>query len=395
MFDKHNSFMEFYGDVCDNPNDPVERKLAVWQKRNIAFGGKGSAPDPNPGMVASAEAAKTTAEAQKQIAKDTLDFYKQQYQEFKPVLQQVLTGQVETQAEASRQAKEYEQYMKETFRPLEEKLAAEAQAYDTEAGREQLARRAVGDIGSSFGQMRAQGTRQARASGLSTGSGRFAALNQQLNLQEALARAAAATGAREGAVEKARALKYDAAALGRNLPTNITGSQGVSLAAAGGAQQGAMVPGQVMAPGFQGAMQGYQGATQAYGTAGNIYGQEFAGRMQGYQAQQEGVGGLFKGIGGLAGMAFGAPGVTGVSAAGRLFSADGGHAGANARKRGLVSGPGGPVDDMIPAMLSDGEYVLPADTVKAIGKKKLDKVVKKTHTPAAIQRKRGMSKGKK
>ena len=54
MFDRHNSFMEFYGDVCENPKDPVERKLAVWQKRNIAFGGKGSAPDPNPGMVASA-----------------------------------------------------------------------------------------------------------------------------------------------------------------------------------------------------------------------------------------------------------------------------------------------------------------------------------------------------
>jgi len=388
MFDKHNSFMEFYGDVCDNPNDPVERKLAVWQKRNIAFGGKGSAPDPNPGMVASAEAAKTTAEAQKQIAKDTLDFYKQQYEEFKPVLQQVLTGQVETQAEASRQAKEYEQYMKETFRPLEEKLADEARMYDTEAGREQFARKAVGDIGGAFGQMRAQGARQARASGLAQGSGRFAALNQQLNLQEALARAAAATGAREAAVDKARALKYDAAALGRNLPTNITGSQGVSLAAAGGAQQGAMVPGQVMAPGFQGAMQGYQGATQAYGTAGNIYGQEFAGRMQGYQAQQEATAGLYKGIGGIAGMAFGSP--TGSIGGKILGFADGG----STRKRGLVSGPGGPVDDMIPAMLSDGEYVLPADTVKAIGKKKLDKVVKKTHTPAAIQRKRGMSKGK-
>lgn len=80
---------------------------------------------------------------------------------------------------------------------------------------------------------------------------------------------------------------------------------------------------------------------------------------------------------------------------GRIFSADGGDATRNAKKRGLVRGPGGPVDDMIPAMLSDGEYVLPADTVKAIGKKKLDKVVKKTHTPAAIQRKRGMSKGKK
>jgi len=386
MFDKYDSFMEFYGDVCDNPNDPVERKLAVWQKRNIAFGGKGDAPDPSPGMVASAEAAKQTAEAQKEIAKNTLDFYKQQYQEFKPILTEVLSGQVETQREAMRQAKEYEDYMKKTFRPLEERLAEEAGMYDTEAGRERLARQQAGDIATSFQQMREQGTRQARAMGLRPSSGRFAQLNQQLNLQEALARAAAKTGAREGALDKARALKYDAAALGRNLPTNITGSQQIGLGAAAGAQQGALVPGQVMAPGFQGAMQGYQGATQAYGTAGNIYGQEYAGRMQAYQAQQEAAGGLFRGLGGLAGMAFGAP--TGSVGAKLLGFADGGMP----RKRGIVRGPGGPVDDMIPAMLSDGEYVIPADTVKAIGKKNLDKVVDKTHTPAAIQRKRGMKK---
>lgn len=386
MFDKHDSFMEFYGDVCENPRDPVERKLAVLQKRNIAFGGKGSAPDPNPGMVASAEAAAKTAEAQKEIAKNTLDFYKQQYADMKPILTEVLQGQVDTQREAMRQASEYEDYMKKTFRPLEERLAQEAGIYDTEAGRERLARQAAGDLATSFQSMREQGNRQARAMGLRPSSGRFAALNQQLNLQEALARAAAKTGAREGALDKARALKYDAAALGRNLPTNITGSQQIGLGAAAGAQQGAMVPGQVMAPGFQGAMQGYQGATQAYGTAGNIYGQEYQGRMQAYNAQQEAAGGLFKGLGGLAGMAFGAPTA---SVGGKLFGfADGGAP----RKRGMVRGPGGPVDDMIPAMLSDGEYVLPADTVKAIGKKKLDKVVDKTHTPAAIQRKRGMKK---
>jgi hypothetical protein len=46
-------------------------------------------------------------------------------------------------------------------------------------------------------------------------------------------------------------------------------------------------------------------------------------------------------------------------------------------------------------MLSNGEYVLPADTVKKIGVKKLDKVVKETHTPAAVQRKRKALKGKK
>lgn len=58
---------------------------------------------------------------------------------------------------------------------------------------------------------------------------------------------------------------------------------------------------------------------------------------------------------------------------------------------GRVRGIGGPVDDMIDAKLSDGEYVLPADTVKHIGIKKLDKLVASTHTPAAVQRRQAIS----
>jgi hypothetical protein len=47
---------------------------------------------------------------------------------------------------------------------------------------------------------------------------------------------------------------------------------------------------------------------------------------------------------------------------------------------GEVDGPGGPREDKIPAMLSDGEYVLPAKTVKAIGgPAQLDQLVRRTN----------------
>jgi hypothetical protein len=46
---------------------------------------------------------------------------------------------------------------------------------------------------------------------------------------------------------------------------------------------------------------------------------------------------------------------------------------------GNVEGPGGPRDDKVPAMLSNGEYVLPADVVKHIGKDNLDKLVDEHH----------------
>ena len=92
--------------------------------------------------------------------------------------------------------------MKGTFRPLEKKLTEEAAQYNTEAEREKLARGAIADTASSFANMRDQAQRQSRSSGVNPNSGRFAALNQQLNLQEALARAGAATGTREMAVDK-------------------------------------------------------------------------------------------------------------------------------------------------------------------------------------------------
>lgn len=64
------------------------------------------------------------------------------------------------------------------------------------------------------------------------------------------------------------------------------------------------------------------------------------------------------------------------SALQRLFGmADGGEA-----PDGEIKGPGGPTDDKVgPVMLSDGEYVLPADTVEAIGKDKLDAIREATH----------------
>jgi hypothetical protein len=392
MFEhKYDDFMQFYGDVCNDPRDPIERKLAVMKKRNIAFGGKGSAPDPNPGLIASAEAAKTTAAAQERIAAKTLDFYKMQYEEFRPVLQQVLQTEMEVMGENRRRAEEYSDYEKSTFRPVERELIDQAKKYNTEAKREELASAATSDVAQAFDVARDQQNRQLSAAGIRPNSGRFAALNQTMLTQEALARAGAQNTARSMATDKGTALMYDAAGLGRNLATNASTAYGLALNAGQGARQSASAPGEMMGRGFQGAVNANNSAIGGYGTAGNIYGQEFNARMQGYNAQQQANADMWSGIGKFGGMAFGKFLMADGGAVPRgLRLADGEHVGA-----GPVSGPGGPVDDKIPAMLSNGEYVLPADTVKKSGKGKLDKLVKDTHTPAAVQRKRKALKGKK
>lgn len=52
------------------------------------------------------------------------------------------------------------------------------------------------------------------------------------------------------------------------------------------------------------------------------------------------------------------------------------------KRGGHVKCPGAETSDSIPALLSDGEYVLPADTVRAIGVKALDRLKNATHTPS-------------
>lgn len=60
-----------------------------------------------------------------------------------------------------------------------------------------------------------------------------------------------------------------------------------------------------------------------------------------------------------------------------------------APKAGIVPqmgmGDGSGIDDTVPAMVSEGEYVIPADVVRRKGEEFFDKLVEKYHTPAAQQ----------
>lgn len=413
-FGRHADFMSFYGDVCDDPHDPVARRIAVMQKRNVAFGGKGGdAPDPNPGMLASADAAREIAAVQKQTADEMLAFYKTQYAEMKPILKEVTDTDMAIQKANAARADEYAAYERETFRPLEKQIVKDAEEYATESKREALATQAAADVNTAFTGARAQEGRALSRMGVNPNSSRFAALNNQLTFGQAATAAGAMNKTRTDAEQLGFARRMDAASLGRGLAGNASTAYGVSLNAGEGVRTNAMAGGSFMGSGYGAAQQGYSSAANSYGTAGNIYGQEFQGRMQGYQAQQQAAAGMMSGIGSAIGTGVGAymsGGLSVIGAAkksadggiirkanggvikrrGALMLADGAHVGA-----GPVSGPGGPIDDKVPALLSDGEYVLPADTTAKIGKENLDKLVKETHTPAAVQRKRKALKGKK
>lgn len=364
---------------------PFSRSMKLWG------GGKGGgAPDPNPGMLASAEAAKAVAASNERIAAESLAFYRQQYAEMKPLFEEISRSEMATMKANQERADEYSAYEKGTYRPLEQSIVKDAMEYSTEGKREELARSAASDISQGFSNARDQQNRSLARLGVNPNSNRFAALNNQLTMDQAATQAGAMTKARTEAEGLGFARRMDAASLGRNLASNASTAYGVSINAGNSAGQNMNASLNGMNQGYQTAISANNGAIGGYGTAGNIYGQEFNGRMQGYQADQASSGAMWKGIGALAGgVMSGGTGSIGGKIASR-FMADGGPL----EKKGAIRGPGGPVDDKIPAMLSAGEYVLPADTVKKIGKDKLDKAVAETHTPAAVQRKRKALKGK-
>jgi len=364
-------------------NNPFARSMKLWG------GGKGSsAPDPNPGMMASAEAAKVNAATQEKIAKESLDFAKLQYADMKPQLDAIFKQQVDIANANEARAAEYSKFETETFRPMQKQLVQEAKDYNTAAKQEQFASRAAADINQGYSSAKDQALRNLSRYGINPNSGRFAALNASLGMQQAGDLAGGQTNARLQAEGLGYARMQDAVNIGNNLPANATAAYGMSLGAGNAASANKNTAAQYMSNQYNQAGSMYNAAGQTYGTAGNIYGQEYSTRMQGYSAglqsqasSNAGMGSLLAmgakaGIGAMSGGWAGAALALGGTAA----RADGGQV------KGLVRGPGGPVDDQIPTLLSDGEYVIPADTVKKIGVKKLDKMVKQTHTPAKEQR---------
>lgn len=99
-----------------------------------------------------------------------------------------------------------------------------------------------------------------------------------------------------------------------------------------------------------------------------------------------GIGG--SGIGSADGSSDGSASSSSSDGVGTSSGVDGGSGdgGVGWAEGGSISGPGTGVSDSIDAKLSDGEYVIPADVVEALGVGHFDKLLAQYHTPAAKQR---------
>lgn len=172
-------------------------------------------------------------------------------------------------------------------------LLNEAETFDEGQRRDKLFGQATGDITQAFDQAEAQGLRSMARMGVNPNDGKMAAMVNQNNLQEALAKTAAGSKASEAARAEGLQLKSNAAnmlsgypSMGMQASSNGAGFGGMGLTIANNGLAGAGNAMNFMNAGLAGMNAGYGMAGQMAGQMGSNATNMF-GAQANYQNQQD------------------------------------------------------------------------------------------------------------
>lgn len=340
-----------------------------------------SDPPPPPDLGPTAEASREIAEMQQQVAREQLEWAREQDTMNREILNQVLDIQLPAMREQFEQAQSDRERYETMFRPLEDQFVQEAQEYDTPERRAMERGRAIADVNTQFDAQRRNALQRLESYGVDPSQTRSQALDIGVRTAQAAAQAGAATGSDRRVEDVGRALRSDAINMGRGALSNAAGFYGQAVGAGQAGVGGANQTTQTGAGALQSSL-GFSGqALQGYGQSANILNQGYQNQFAGWNAQQMQRAGMMQGLGALAGMAIPGGGMAdgGDVDVDGVYRADG-----ETIETGMGDGSG--IDDTVPAMLSDGEYVIPADVVRKKGEEFFDKLLEKYHTPAAQQR---------
>jgi hypothetical protein len=223
------------------------------------------------------------------LGREQLAFSKRQYAEMMPLAQQVYGQQMDAQRQQMNQAQDYYDYQRNTFRPVEQGLVRDAERFNTEGYREQLAGQAAAAAGRAFGVQQEMGQRAMAGRGVNPNSGAAMALQAQGNLGLAAQRANAMTGARTQAEQLGFARRMDVTGLGRGLAGASTAAYGGATSAGSAGMNTAMAPGNQRTAGMQ----------QAGQTMGTVLNSQTSAYNAGMAQQGLDVGGLMQGAAAL------------------------------------------------------------------------------------------------
>ena len=193
-----------------------------------------------------------------------------------------------------------------------EAIYKEAETYNTAENKERLAAEAIGDVKTAFGIQAQDLERRNQSFGINPTSGRSVGAIYANSVMQAATESAAATRARDAAVQLGWAKKMDAAALAQGSFGNQATSTGLALNAGGQALNAGQTT-----MGNLGAMNSAMGntfgqMTSGWNSVGNLGVQNYGIQSQNYQADQNRIAqqnaGSSAGWGSLAGSVIGAVG---------------------------------------------------------------------------------------
>jgi hypothetical protein len=231
------------------------------------------------------------AEASAALSGEALAFFKDVYAKEAPAREaaaglnnQVAQEQIKGMQFATQQAQDDAARRKSVFQPMEDRLAADAAAYDTPERRAAEAERAAAGVEASVGRSQ-QGLMRdiMRRGGTALGGVAGQAMAQDAALAKARMLAGATDAATRNVEQQGYARRMDVASLGRGIASNQATQQQIANTTGNSAVGSNMAGLQATQSGTAAMGQGFNTALAGMGQAGQLYGQE-----AGIQAQTRG-----------------------------------------------------------------------------------------------------------
>lgn len=187
---------------------------------------------------------------------------------------------------------------------MQDRIAAQANEFNQPGRMEQMADEANADVDQAFSNVRGQSQRAMARRGINLSSGRAAALDQSLNIDQASAKANAANRVRAAARQEGYALTDRA---NNALAGYATQASSLSGAGAGYGSNGLSLANSGLAGLNSGWGQVNQGAASLGQNAGSMYNTQMNAWVQGQNAKSEASGALIGGAMTMGGAVLGGP----------------------------------------------------------------------------------------
>lgn len=325
--------------------------------------GKDDTPDP-PDYGPIASASKEAAKYAYQMSKEQLDWAKERYNLDRELADSLVADMRERSAMQDEWARADRERYETTFAPLEDQIVEEAKTFDTPERRQLEAQRDMATTATQFDAAREAAQRNLEGYGIDPSSTRYAALDVGSRTQQAAAMAGAGNQAMRRVEDVGRALKADAANLGRGFQVNPLASSQAALGgnqATSGVNLGTTASGaSTMGTGAQwaGIQQG------ALGQWGNTLNQGYNNALAGWNAKANAAGSGW-------GSALGLVGSLAMMDEGGDVTMGGAVPPGASPTRGIA------VDD-VPAQLTVGEFVIPKDVKEWKGEEFFHKLIEQS-----------------